>query len=102
MASLRPRRSSPFASPCPSIESILLRHPAIQEVAVAGFPHEKWGEAARAFVVLKSGQTATEEELREFARANMAHFKVPHSFTFIAELPKTATGKIQKYVLRGK
>jgi fatty-acyl-CoA synthase len=84
------------------VESILLRHPAIQEVAVAGFPHERWGEAARAFVVLKSGQTATEEELREFARANMAHFKVPHSFTFLAELPKTATGKIQKYVLRGR
>jgi fatty-acyl-CoA synthase len=84
------------------VESILLRHPAIQEVAVAGFPHEKWGEAARAFVVLRSGQTATEEELREFARANMAHFKVPHSFTFLAELPKTATGKIQKYVLRGR
>ena len=84
------------------VESILLRHPAIQEVAVAGFPHERWGEAAQAFVVLKSGQTATEEELREFARANMAHFKVPHSFTFLAELPKTATGKIQKYVLRGR
>jgi fatty-acyl-CoA synthase len=84
------------------VEGILLRHPAVQEVAVVGFPHEKWGEAPRAFVVLKSGASATEEEMTEFARSKMAHFKVPHSFTFVNELPKTATGKIQKYVLRGK
>jgi fatty-acyl-CoA synthase len=84
------------------VEGILLRHPAVQEVAVVGFPHEKWGEAPRAFVVLKSGANATEEQMIEFARSKMAHFKVPHSFTFVNELPKTATGKIQKYVLRGK
>lgn len=84
------------------VEGILLRHPAVQEVAVVGFPDERWGEAARAFVVLKSGCAVTEEELRQFARANMAHFKVPQVFAFIPELPKTATGKIQKYVLRGK
>jgi fatty-acyl-CoA synthase len=84
------------------VEGILLRHPAVQEVAVVGFPHEKWGEAPRAFVVLKSGASATEDDMREFARSKMAHFKVPHSFTFVPELPKTATGKIQKYVLRGK
>jgi fatty-acyl-CoA synthase len=65
--------------------------------------HEKWGEAPCAsFVVLRSGMTATELELREFARNKMAHFKVPQDFRFIAELPKTATGKIQKYVLRGR
>ena len=84
------------------VEGILLRHPAVQEVAVVGVPHEKWGEAPRAFVVLKSGGAATEDELREFARERMAHFKVPHGFAFVPELPKTATGKIQKYVLRGK
>jgi fatty-acyl-CoA synthase len=84
------------------VEGILLRHPAVQEVAVVGVPHDRWGEAARAFVVLKAGAKATEEDLREFARSNMAHFKVPHSFAFVPELPKTATGKIQKYVLRGK
>jgi fatty-acyl-CoA synthase len=84
------------------IECILLRHPAVQEVAVVGLPHEKWGEAPCAFVVLRSGMTATELELREFARSNMAHFKVPQDFRFIAELPRTATGKIQKYVLRGR
>jgi fatty-acyl-CoA synthase len=84
------------------VEGVLLRHPAVQEVAVVGFAHEKWGEAVRACVVLKAGATATEDELRQFARSNMAHFKVPHSFVFLPELPKTATGKIQKYVLRGK
>lgn len=84
------------------VEGILLRHPAVEEVAVVGCPHEKWGEAPRAFLVLKAGASATEEEMREFARGKMAHFKVPHSFDFVRELPKTATGKIQKYVLRGK
>lgn len=82
------------------VESILLRHPAVQEAAVVGVPHEKWGEAPQAFVVLKNGAAVTEAELKEFARANMAHFKVPVAFTVIPELPKTATGKIQKYVLR--
>jgi fatty-acyl-CoA synthase len=82
------------------VESILLKHPAVQEAAVVGVPHEKWGEAPEAFVVLKNGAAVTEAELREFARANMAHFKVPVAFTMIPELPKTATGKIQKYVLR--
>ena len=83
------------------VEGVLLRHPAVQEVAVVGLPHEKWGEAPHAFVVLKPGATATEDELRQFARDHLAHFKVPHGFNFVAELPKTATGKIQKYVLRG-
>lgn len=82
------------------VEAMLLRHDAIQEVAVVGLPHEKWGEAPHAFVVFKNGQTATGEALRAFCRSNMAHFKVPHGFTPVAELPKTATGKIQKFVLR--
>jgi fatty-acyl-CoA synthase len=82
------------------VEGILVTHPAVQEAAVVGIPHERWGEAPHAFVVLKSGTRVTEEELKEFARANMAHFKVPAAFTILEELPKTATGKIQKYVLR--
>ncbi len=82
------------------VEGVLLRHPSVQEVAIVGLPDERWGEVPHAFVVLKSEATATEEELREFARANLAHFKAPHTVTFISELPKTATGKIQKYVLR--
>ena len=84
------------------VEGCLLRHPAIQEVAVVGLPHERWGEAPCAFLVLKPGQTATEAELRGFARARLAHFKVPQWFNFVEELPKTATGKIQKFVLRGR
>jgi fatty-acyl-CoA synthase len=83
------------------VEGVLLRHPAVQEVAVVGLPDEHWGEAPHAFLVTKSGASTTEDELREFARARMAHFKVPKRFSFLAELPKTATGKIQKYVLRG-
>jgi fatty-acyl-CoA synthase len=83
------------------VEGVLLRHPAVQEVAIVGLPHPRWGEAPHAFVVLRSGASATEDELREFARAHLAHFKAPHGVTFIKELPKTATGKIQKYVLRG-
>jgi fatty-acyl-CoA synthase len=84
------------------VEGVLLRHPAVQEVAIVGLPHERWGEAPHAFVVLKGGAEASEAELREFARANLAHFKAPQGFTFVAELPKTATGKVQKYVLRGR
>ena len=83
------------------VEGVLLRHPAVQEVAVVGMPHERWGEAPHAFVVLRAGATATEDELRQFARSRLAHFKTPKTVTFVAELPKTATGKIQKYVLRG-
>jgi fatty-acyl-CoA synthase len=82
------------------VEGILLTHPAVQEAAVVGMPHEKWGEAPHAFVVPKNGAVITEADLRKFARSKMAHFKVPASFTIIPALPKTATGKIQKYVLR--
>lgn len=82
------------------VEGVLLRHPAIAEVAVVGLPDERWGEAPHAFVVLRSGAAVSGEELRDFARANLAHFKAPREYHFVAELPKTATGKIQKYVLR--
>ena len=82
------------------VEAMLLRHESIQEVAVVGLPSEKWGESPHAFVVFTLGQSATADALREFCRANMAHFKVPHGFTPMTELPKTATGKIQKFVLR--
>ncbi|MGH8178411.1 MAG: long-chain-fatty-acid--CoA ligase [Steroidobacter sp.] len=84
------------------VEGALLRHEAVLEAAVVGMPHEKWGEAPQAFVVLRPGAEATESELREFCRSRLAHFKVPHRFDFVAELPKTATGKIQKFVLRNR
>jgi fatty-acyl-CoA synthase len=82
------------------VEGVLLRHPAVQEVAIVGLPHEKWGEAPYAYVVLKPGASVTEAELITFTRDRLAHFKAPHGVTFVPELPKTATGKIQKFVLR--
>jgi fatty-acyl-CoA synthase len=84
------------------VEAALLRHPAVLEAAVVGMPHSTWGESPHAFVVLRPGEAATESGLREFARRELAHFKVPSAFHFVAELPKTATGKIQKFVLRGR
>jgi acyl-CoA synthetase (AMP-forming)/AMP-acid ligase II len=83
------------------VEATLLRHEAVQEVAVVGLPDERWGEAPHAFVVFKPGVSADADALRAFCRDHMAHFKVPHSYTAVVELPKTATGKIQKFVLRG-
>ena len=67
---------------------------------MVGLPDEKWGESPHGFVVLKAGMSATEAELRDYARQHMASFKLPKGFSFIDELPKTGTGKIQKYVLR--
>ena len=83
------------------VEGVLLRHPAVQEAAVVGVADARWGEAPHAFVVLKSGALATADEIRQFTRDHLAHFKCPHTVTFVAELPKTSTGKIQKFVLRG-
>ena len=83
------------------VEAMLLRHPAVQEAAVVGLPDSTWGEAPHAWIVAKSGATVEQDDLRTFCREHLAHFKVPKSFTLVAELPKTATGKIQKYVLRG-
>ncbi len=82
------------------VEGTLLRHPAVQEAAIVGLPDEKWGETPHAFVVLKDGQSATEAEIIEFTRDRLAHFKAPRGVTFVPQLPKTATGKIQKFVLR--
>jgi fatty-acyl-CoA synthase len=82
------------------VEGALLRHPAVLEAAVVGMPHEKWGEAPEAFVVLHPGASTTDAELRTFLRGVLAHFKVPGAFHFVEQLPKTATGKLQKFVLR--
>jgi fatty-acyl-CoA synthase len=82
------------------VEGVLLRHPAVAEAAIVGLPHDRWGEAPYAYVVLRDGAQATGEELIGFVRDRLAHFKAPHGVTFVTELPKTATGKIQKYVLR--
>ena len=84
------------------VEGALLRHPAVQEAAVVGMPDVKWGEAPHAFIIVKTGATVTAEDLRAFVREHLAHFKCPHTFNFVTDLPKTATGKIQKFVLRGR
>ena len=82
------------------VEGCLLHHTAVQEVAVVGMPHEKWGESPHAFIVLREGKNTTETELKHHVRDNLAHFKVPQWVSFVDDLPKTATGKIQKFVLR--
>jgi len=82
------------------VEGALLRHPAILEVAIVGLPHETWGETPHAFVVLNEGASATQASIIEFAREHLAHFKAPTGVTFVPDLPKTATGKIQKFILR--
>ncbi|QGK69520.1 long-chain-fatty-acid--CoA ligase [Allosaccharopolyspora coralli] len=82
------------------VEGALLRHPAVRESAVVGLPHEKWGETPHAFVVCDEGASVTEDELIAFARDQLTHFKAPRGVSFVDELPKTATGKLQKYVLR--
>jgi fatty-acyl-CoA synthase len=82
------------------VEGTLLRHPSVQEVAIVGLPDEKWGETPHAFIVLREGTSATEQEMIAFTRERLAHFKAPRGVTFVTELPKTATGKIQKYALR--
>jgi fatty-acyl-CoA synthase len=72
----------------------------VLEAAVIGVPDEQWGEVPRALVVLKPGKHLEAGELIGFCRERMAHFKVPKSVEFIGTLPKTATGKIQKFALR--
>ncbi len=83
------------------VEGCLLRHPAVQEAAVVGMPHERWGESPHAFVVLREGARTTEDVLKLHVRESLAHFKTPQWVSFVDDLPKTATGKVQKYVLRG-
>jgi fatty-acyl-CoA synthase len=81
------------------VESVLYRHAAIEEAAVVARPDAKWGETVCAFVKLKAGHIATEAEIIQFCKDALAGFKVPKTIVF-QELPKTSTGKIQKYVLR--
>ena len=81
------------------VEEALYRHPAIMGVAVVAKPDERWGETPCAFIELRPGMTATQEELVAFCRDRMAHYKVPRRFVF-QDLPKTSTGKIQKFSLR--
>jgi fatty-acyl-CoA synthase len=81
------------------VEDALFRHPKVRAAAVVAAPDDKWGETPCAFVELKDGEEATAQELIEWTRQHLAHFKCPRHVVF-CELPKTSTGKIRKYVLR--
>ena len=81
------------------VEDVLYRHPAVLAAAVVARPDEKWGETPCAFVELKAGAKVAESEIVEFCRGHLARFKVPRSVVF-GEIPKTSTGKIQKFLLR--
>jgi fatty-acyl-CoA synthase len=81
------------------VEGALYRHPAVLEAAVVARPDAKWGESPCAFVTLKPGAAATEQELIDHCRTLLAGFKCPKTVIF-TELPKTSTGKVQKHVLR--
>jgi acyl-CoA synthetase (AMP-forming)/AMP-acid ligase II len=82
------------------VEDALMAHPSVLECAVVGAPDEKWVEAVTAFVVLRAGTAATQEELIQFTRERLAHYKVPKSIRFIEEIPKSAVGKILRRALR--
>ncbi|TDL31473.1 long-chain-fatty-acid--CoA ligase [Jeotgalibacillus sp. S-D1] len=82
------------------VEAMFYEHPAVLEAAVVAVPHEKWGEVPHAVVVLREGHTVTESDLISYANEKLARFKIPKAITFIDQLPKTASGKIQKVVLR--
>ncbi len=82
------------------IEEFLYTHPAISDVQVVGMPDERYGEEIAAFVKLQAGQTATADEIRDYCRGRIAHFKVPRYVLFADDFPMTVTGKIQKYKLR--
>ncbi|MFQ5698741.1 MAG: long-chain-fatty-acid--CoA ligase [Myxococcota bacterium] len=84
----------------PDIEAVLYQHPSVLECAVIGVPDPKWGETPKALVVLREGTQASEDELIAFCRERLAHFKCPTSVDFRPELPRTATGKLQKFRLR--
>ena len=83
------------------VEDILYRHPKVQEVAVVAKKDDKWGETPCAFITPMPNIDITEQEMIAFCRDNMAHFKTPKTIIF-GELPKTSTGKIQKFVLRAQ
>ena len=84
------------------IEEYLYRHPAVSDVQVIGVPDRKYGEELCAWVILKAGQTTTEDEIRAFCQGRIAHYKVPRYIRFVESFPMTITGKIQKFVMRDR
>jgi acyl-CoA synthetase (AMP-forming)/AMP-acid ligase II len=84
------------------IEKVLHTHPKIFDAGIVGVPDEKWGEVGEAFIVLKPGETMGNGEIFEFLKGKVAKYKIPKYVELIEELPKTASGKIQKFVLKEK
>jgi fatty-acyl-CoA synthase len=82
------------------IEEFLYTHPKIDEVEVIGVPDEKYGEEVCAWVKLREGESASEEEIRDFCKGNIAHFKIPRYVRFVEDFPMTVTGKVQKFKMR--
>jgi fatty-acyl-CoA synthase len=82
------------------IEEFLYTHPAIEQASLVGVPDRKYGEELCAWIKLKTGATLTSEEVRDFCRAQLAHFKVPKYVRFVDAFPQTVTGKIQKFKIR--
>jgi len=82
------------------VEEFLYSHPAIQEIQVFGIPHEKYGEEVCAWVQLRDGQSATEDDIKSYCKDKITHFKVPRIIRFVTEYPMTVTGKIQKFKMR--
>jgi fatty-acyl-CoA synthase len=82
------------------VEEFLYRHPQVEAVQVFGVPDSKYGEEICAWVKLRAGAATTAEDLREFCRAQIAHYKVPRYVKFVADFPMTVTGKAQKFVMR--
>ena len=82
------------------IEEFLYSHPRIQDVQVIGVPDEKYGEEIMAWVKLREGQTATAEEIRDYCRGKIAHYKIPRYVHFVDAFPMTVTGKVQKFLMR--
>jgi fatty-acyl-CoA synthase len=84
------------------IEEFLFRNPKIQQVQVFGVPDARYGEEICAWIIVKPGQSLTEDEVKAFCRDQIAHYKVPRYVRFVEELPMTVTGKAQKFVMRAK
>jgi fatty-acyl-CoA synthase len=84
------------------VEEFLFRHPAVAQVQVFGVPDEKYGEEVCAWIILKPGQAATEDEIKAFCKNQIAHYKIPRYIRFVHELPMTVTGKAQKFMMRRK
>jgi fatty-acyl-CoA synthase len=82
------------------IEEFLYRHPKVQDVQVVGLPDKKYGEELCAWIIAKPGQNVSADEVRDFCKGQIAHYKVPRYIEFVTEFPMTVTGKIQKFKIR--